>query len=262
MNTHKESTNFNFLLRFIGLFVFAILPVTIGYLISYNELSYLWAILVCLVIVLCKMGSFLNHERKAIEDLIGKLSNKVLCSKLDLKKGTVSLETAHWINKITSQIWPYMTTYFEEQLKKEVERMFKSFKVTVVKVSLGDKTPLVDGIACHDPEIKDTIKLDVNVSFEGDGEIELEKFGIKGGIKNISLSGLLWVQLEQLEKQYPPFAGSVTLCFYEDPVLSYDFTDVAVILDIDTIKNLIKQEISNQIVYPNKYVIPLPPIKS
>lgn len=73
-------------------------------------------------------------------------------------------------------------------------------------------------------------------SFQGDGEIELEKFGLKGGIKNISLYGLLLVQLEQLEKQYPPFAGCITLCFYEDPEISYDFTDIAVILDIDTVK--------------------------
>src|SRR5699024_6467656 len=65
-------------------------------------------------------------------------------------------------------------------------------------------------------------------SLQSDSFIELEKFGLYGGIKNFSCRGLLWVQLEQLEKQYPPFVGTVTLSFYQDPEIDYDFTELAV----------------------------------
>lgn len=73
-----------------------------------------------------------------MKNFIGKVSCKLReISNTDQKR--VPLEPAQWINKISAQIWPYMTSYFEAQLKNEVERVFKTFKVTVVKVSLGDK---------------------------------------------------------------------------------------------------------------------------
>ena len=75
-----------------------------------------------------------------------------------------------------------------------------------------------------------------HTSLQSDSFIELEKFGLYGGIKNFSCRGLLWVQLEQLEKQYPPFVGTVTLSFYQDPEIDYDFTELAVILDVDAVR--------------------------
>lgn len=149
-------------LDLLNISLLTFLPLSIGYLLCYFSCSFLWIILLTVVIAAIKGNSFLSHEKRTFKEMAQKVI--ALRRAVSAEAPNDPNKVANWINKVTIQMWPYVTDYLEQMLKSEVERVFSGFKVKVTKVSLGSQTPQVSSIACHDPELKDTIKLDVDVT--------------------------------------------------------------------------------------------------
>ena len=154
--------------------ILTVLPFTIGYLICLLSLNYLWILIPAILLVVFKRSSFLSHERRAIEEVMQKY--EITAVKVpdlksvtsDLKTSTLAKgtnETVNWINQLMVQMWPYVTDYMEKMMKAEVEHVLHTFRVTVVSVSLGTKTPEVSNIVCDekDPKNQDVIRLMMDV---------------------------------------------------------------------------------------------------
>uniref|UniRef100_A0A6J0T2K6 Extended synaptotagmin-1 isoform X3 n=1 Tax=Pogona vitticeps TaxID=103695 RepID=A0A6J0T2K6_9SAUR len=179
------------------------------------------------------------------------------------------VEKAEWLNKILAQAWPFFGQYMEKLLVENIAPSIRASNThlqtfTFTKVDLGEKPLKVIGVKVHTGLNKKQILLDLNISYVGDVQIDVEvkKFFCKAGVKGMQLHGMLRVILEPLIGNVP-IVGALTMFFIRRPTLDINWTGMTNLLDIPGLSSMsdtmIMDSIASFLVLPNRLLIPLVP---
>nr|XP_045729177.1 extended synaptotagmin-1 [Mirounga angustirostris] len=179
------------------------------------------------------------------------------------------VEKAEWLNKIVAQVWPFLGQYMEKLLAETVAPAVRGSNThlqtfTFTRVELGEKPFRIVGVKVHPSRSKEQILLDLNISYVGDVQIDVEvkKYFCKAGIKGMQLHGVLRVILEPLIGDLP-IVGAVSMFFIRRPTLDINWTGMTNLLDIPGLSSLsdtmIMDSIATFLVLPNRLLVPLVP---
>uniref|UniRef100_A0A8C5MIY3 Extended synaptotagmin 1 n=1 Tax=Leptobrachium leishanense TaxID=445787 RepID=A0A8C5MIY3_9ANUR len=255
----------------LGRTLLLLLPV---YLCGYLGLSIIFVIL-GLVLYLGWKGarlskrSSLQTAMEALENEEAITSKTIFMSKKELPSWVTfpEVEKAEWLNKFLSQMWPFISQYLEKLLTDTIASAVRSSNTHLstfyfTKINMGQKAPKVVGVKAHTELQKNQIILDLNISYVGDVEIDVEikKYFCKAGVKGVQLHGMLRVILEPLIGDIP-IIGAITLFFIRRPMLEINWTGLTNLLDIPGLNvmsdTMIMDIISAYLVLPNRLAIPL-----
>ncbi|ERE91719.1 extended synaptotagmin-1-like protein [Cricetulus griseus] len=170
---------------------------------------------------------------------------------------------------ILAQVWPFLGQYMEKLLAETVAPAVRGANphlqtFTFTRVELGEKPARIIGVKVHPSQRKDQILLDLNVSYVGDVQIDVEvkKYFCKAGVKGMQLHGVLRVILEPLMGDLP-IVGAVSMFFIKRPTLDINWTGMTNLLDIPGLSSLsdtmIMDSIAAFLVLPNRLLVPLVP---
>lgn len=179
------------------------------------------------------------------------------------------VEKAEWLNKIVAQVWPFLGQYMEKLLAETVAPAVRGSNphlqtFTFTRVELGEKPLRILGVKVHTGQSKKQILLDLNISYVGDLQIDVEvkKYFCKAGVKGMQLHGVLRVILEPLMGDLP-IVGAVSMFFIRRPTLDINWTGMTNLLDIPGLSSLsdtmIMDSIAAFLVLPNRLLVPLVP---
>ncbi|XP_064330400.1 extended synaptotagmin-1 isoform X2 [Phalacrocorax carbo] len=179
------------------------------------------------------------------------------------------VERAEWLNKVLAQAWPFFGQYMEKLLVENIAPSIRASNThlqtfTFTKVDMGEKPLRVLGVRAHPGAHKKQILLDLNISYVGDVQIDVEvkKFFCKAGVKGMQLHGMLRIILEPLLGDVP-IVGALTMFFIRRPTLDINWTGMTNLLDIPGLSSMsdtmIMDAISSYLVLPNRLLVPLVP---
>ncbi|XP_045145498.1 extended synaptotagmin-1 isoform X2 [Echinops telfairi] len=179
------------------------------------------------------------------------------------------VEKVEWLNKIVAQIWPFLGQYMEKLLADTVAPAVRGSNphlqtFTFTRVELGEKPLRILGVKVHQGQNKKQILLDLNISYVGDVQIDVEvkKYFCKAGVKGMQLHGVLRMILEPLIGDLP-IVGAVSMFFIRRPTLDINWTGMTNLLDIPGLSSLsdtmIMDSIAAFLVLPNRLLVPLVP---
>ncbi|XP_023613712.1 extended synaptotagmin-1 [Myotis lucifugus] len=179
------------------------------------------------------------------------------------------VEKVEWLNKIVAQVWPFLGQYMEKLLAETVAPSVRGSNphlqtFTFTRVELGEKPLRILGVKVHPGQNKQQILLDLNISYVGDIQIDVEvkKYFCKAGVKGMQLHGVLRVILEPLIGDLP-IVGAVSMFFIRRPTLDINWTGMTNLLDIPGLSSLsdtmIMDSIAAFLVLPNRLLVPLVP---
>ncbi|XP_020739841.2 extended synaptotagmin-1 [Odocoileus virginianus] len=177
------------------------------------------------------------------------------------------VEKAEWLNKMVAQVWPFLGQYMEKLLAETVAPAVRGSNphlqtFTFTRVELGEKPLRILGVKVHTGQSKKQILLDLNISYVGDVQIDVEvkKYFCKAGVKGMQLHGILRVILEPLMGDLP-IVGAVSMFFIRRPTLDINWTGMTNLLDIPGLSSLsdtmIMDSIAAFLVLPNRLLLPL-----
>ncbi|KAK5863572.1 hypothetical protein PBY51_000595 [Eleginops maclovinus] len=177
------------------------------------------------------------------------------------------VEKVEWLNKILQQAWPFIGQYLEKLLVETIAPSIRASSIhlqtlSFTKVNLGDKALKVVGVKAHTEHDKRQVMLDLDLSYAGDVEInvEIKKYFCKAGVKGVQLHGKLRVILEPLIGDVP-LVGAITIFFIRKPKLDINWTGLTNLLDIPGLNamsdTMIMDAIASHLVLPNRLTIPL-----
>uniref|UniRef100_A0A8C4L7F8 Extended synaptotagmin 1 n=1 Tax=Equus asinus asinus TaxID=83772 RepID=A0A8C4L7F8_EQUAS len=164
------------------------------------------------------------------------------------------VEKAEWLNKIVAQVWPFLGQYMEKLLAETVAPAVRGSNThlqtfTFTRVELGEKPLRILGVKVHTGQSKQQILLDLNISYVGDVQIDVEvkKYFCKAGVKGM--------QVRQMLCADPPALPFQTL--------DINWTGMTNLLDIPGLSSLsdtmIMDSIAAFLVLPNRLLVPLVP---
>ncbi|XP_043853610.1 extended synaptotagmin-3 [Dromiciops gliroides] len=202
---------------------------------------------------------FLDNERQ----FIGKeLRNQQLPAWIHFP----DVERVEWVNKIISQIWPYLGMIMEKKLREKLEPKIREKSThlktfTFTKLCFGQKCPKVNGVKAHTSQCnRRKIILDLQICYIGDCEISVELQKMPAGVNGVQLQGTLRVILEPLLFD-KPFIGAVTIFFLQKPHLQINWTGLMNLLDAPGINevsdSMFEDLIAAHLVLPNRVTVPV-----
>nr|XP_039266944.1 extended synaptotagmin-1-like isoform X3 [Styela clava] len=211
------------------------------------------------------LSNIAKDERKyfqAVKDIY-KMSGKDLPSWVYFP----DVEKAEWLNTVLEQLWPYVSDFVKNIIVEKVEpsicdsnQLLKGF--TFSKVDLGEKSPRVSGIKVYgDEQTRRTeIVMDLQIIYESDCNISVTVNKLSAGIKNLSVRGMMRVELRPLISNIP-LAGAVSVAFVHQPSIDFDLTDLGNFFDLPGVDSILRNSVSDcvhsMLVLPEKYVLKL-----
>lgn len=178
------------------------------------------------------------------------------------------VESVGFLNDIVTQLWDEINVAGSAMTKELVEPMFKELlpgplsSLHFTKIDLG-RTPIrFDNIDVHS-RAENVIKLDVDVSWDGDCDIDLKANLIGSlGVEKVKLKGRMSVLLCPLVSRLP-LVTAAQIAFINPPELSLDFTGLAEVADLciidDTIRKIIQDILAMILVLPNRLLVKIDP---
>lgn len=177
-------------------------------------------------------------------------------------------ESVGFLNDMVAQMWAYINVAGSQMVKEIVEPVFaevlpgplKSLHFT--KIDFGKVPITFDKIDVH-TRSKDSIKLDVDIDWQGECDIELDASLLpQFGVEKVKLRGRMSVVICPLVPRLPLFTA-VQAAFINPPDLELDFTGAAEIADLsiidDTIRKVIQDILASILVLPNRLFIKIDP---
>uniref|UniRef100_A0A2S2QJV6 Extended synaptotagmin-2 n=1 Tax=Sipha flava TaxID=143950 RepID=A0A2S2QJV6_9HEMI len=177
------------------------------------------------------------------------------------------IHRAEWLNQILKQMWPLISVYAQNTIKKSVEPMvaesLREYKINNFafdKLRLGSIAPKIGGVKVYDKVSRDQIMLDIDVIFASDCDISFFVSGIPCGIKDFQMRGMMRIVMRPL-LTVSPLVGGMQIFFLNQPDIDYDLMGVADVLDMpglnDVLRKVISQQVAATMVLPNKLPIVL-----
>ncbi|CAH3120834.1 unnamed protein product [Porites lobata] len=256
----------NFVLKYLKLVGGALLIWFMGWL----GLSYVWIVTGFFIYVLWRMN---QDERKSRRDAFREATEKeqqVVEARMEDLPSWVffpDVERAEWLNKMLVQLWPYINDMvikiLKETVEPEIQKNMPSFLSSIhfEEISLGEVPPRIGGIKTYTHNVdRNEIIMDVDLIYAGDSDFELSVKGISVGIEDLQIRGSLRVILRPLIPA-APLVGGVSVFFLNRPDIDFDLTNLANILDIpglsDIIRGVIDDVVAGFVVLPNRITVPL-----
>lgn len=241
-----------------------------GYLIGYTNMSTWWLSVTAFMWIVRDKNRLLQQRRLQFERAVAADEKNIVKYSVQDLPGWVlfpDTERAEWINRIFKQMWPFLGEYVKNLLKNKVEQNIddvmpdycKGFRFE--KIDLGTVPLRLGSVKCYDENTsRDEIILDLELIYAGNCDIQVRIKGLNAGIKDFQLYGIVRVEMKPLIKDMP-LIGSVSVYFLKNPVIEFNFTNVADVLDFpglsEFLRNSIKEQIGKMMVLPNKFVCPL-----
>jgi len=178
------------------------------------------------------------------------------------------IERCEWINRILQQVWPN-ANYFAKDLVKDViepkvaealsEYKMNGFKFD--RIMLGTISPRIGGVKVYDKNIsRNEIIMDMDLFYASDCDINFQLAGMKAGIKDFQIHGMIRVIMKPLISKMP-LVGGLQIFFLNNPDIDFNLVGVADLLDMpglsDMLRRIIVEQIGAIMVLPNKLPIAL-----
>ncbi|PXF44861.1 Extended synaptotagmin-2 [Gracilariopsis chorda] len=178
------------------------------------------------------------------------------------------VESVGFLNDLVRQLWDYINIAGGKLTKEIVEPMFKEMlpgplkSLHFEKIDLGKKPLKFDNVDVHTRE-KGMVKLDIDVSWDGNCDIELAASMLGSfGVESVKIKGRLSVLLCPLINRMP-IVSAMQIGFINPPDIELDFTGLAQVADLciidDTIRSIIQNVLAGILVLPNRLLIKLDP---
>ncbi|KAL3835824.1 hypothetical protein ACJMK2_021294 [Sinanodonta woodiana] len=266
--TAKEDTLLFSVIKLYFKHALLFLPV---WVLGYFNFSPSWILLGLVVYVWKEKHTREQHAKIEISQAIAKNEKEVILARVADLPSWVSfpdVERAEWLNKVIDQVWPYIGDYVQDLLKTTVESKIQqsapavsSFKF--VTIDLGDIPPRIGGVKVYTENVRrDEIYMDLDIIYASDCNIIVSIKGVKAGIKDLQIHGTLRVVFKPLLSKMPLF-GSISVFFLNSPEINFNLTELANALDLpglnDMLYTIVKEQVANIMVLPNRIVVPLFP---
>lgn len=201
------------------------------------------------------------------------LSNEkeVILARLDELPSWVffpDVERVEWLNKIIQQVWPNVNCYTRELIRDTIQPIIQSsleqYKLKGFKFDrliLGSIPIRIGGAKVYDKNTdRNEIIMDLDIFYAGDCDITFYLSGIKGGIKDFQLKGMVRIIMKPLISTIP-LVGGLQVFFLNNPEIDFNLVGVADFLDMpglgDLLRKVITEIIASMMVLPNKLPIKL-----
>ncbi|KAI0563398.1 Synaptotagmin [Gracilaria domingensis] len=177
------------------------------------------------------------------------------------------VESVGFLNDLVAQLWDYINVAAGKLTKEIVEPMFAEMlpgplkSLHFEKIDLGKKPILFDNVDVLSRD-KGVVKLNIDVHWDGECDIELAAGALKFGVEAVKIKGRMSVLLCPLIERMP-VVSAMQVGFINPPDLELDFTGLAQVADFsfvdDTIRSIIRKIIASLLVLPNRLLIKLDP---
>uniref|UniRef100_T1J7Z1 Extended synaptotagmin-2 n=1 Tax=Strigamia maritima TaxID=126957 RepID=T1J7Z1_STRMM len=248
------------------------LAVALVYFMGYYRFSSAW-ILVGLIVYVMR-GKY-QREKSFKMDIAKQASinekASILARVLDLPSWVYfpDTERAEWVNKIFHQLWPnvghyvkdFLTEHIEPSMRETVKQTTKFGNFKFDKIDLGVIPIRIGGIKVYKEQVsRHEIIMDIEIFYAGDCDIQVLISKLKAGVRDLQLHGTLRVIFKPLIDQMP-LVGGMQVFFLNTPIIDFNLTNVADVLDLpgisDMLHKIVIEQISNLMVLPNKLTIKL-----
>eukprot|EP00927_Polykrikos_kofoidii_P029588 TRINITY_DN25573_c0_g1_i1.p1 TRINITY_DN25573_c0_g1~~TRINITY_DN25573_c0_g1_i1.p1 ORF type:complete len:649 (+),score=74.06 TRINITY_DN25573_c0_g1_i1:26-1972(+) len=187
---------------------------------------------------------------------------------------TTSFRGSKSLDIIMHEFWPALRGFIEEQILIGMVQPVLQRKVSSYaffdRCSLGSGWPRLIGSKTYarveesrgGEKLGRTVELALRTRFDGD-DVDISVTvapGIRGTIKKFFIEGVWCIELARLIPQAPLISG-VTLYFMNAPYVSVQFGGVLKHVEgrFVEVKQIIEQQISNQVVVPNRIALHVSP---
>ncbi|XP_063547334.1 extended synaptotagmin-2-A isoform X2 [Cydia strobilella] len=242
------------------------------YLVGYMQWSVAWLIGPVVLSVLRDQWRRDSEYRRSLAKAAAVSSEKdIVLARIDDLPAWVffpDVERAEWLNRILLQVWPNVNHYARNLLKDCIEpavaESLANYKMTGFKFErsiLGTIAPRVGGVKVYDKNLsRDEIIMDIDLFYAGDCDISFVLQGIRGGIKDLQIHGMVRVVMKPLITKIP-LVGGLQVFFLNNPSIDFNLVGAADVLDMpglsDILRRCIVEQIANMMVLPNKLPIKL-----
>ncbi|XP_048055066.1 extended synaptotagmin-1-like isoform X3 [Megalobrama amblycephala] len=134
------------------------------------------------------------------------------------------MEKAEWLNEAIQQAWPTISQYVKKQLLNKTIAPY----INITKINFDGQPVKLHGVKTHKGNEKGQILFYVDISYDGDVEINVAYLF---GVKRIQLRGIIGVILGPLIDDVP-IVGAVTMFFVERPKLTITWIRLARVLNM------------------------------
>ncbi|XP_068081288.1 extended synaptotagmin-2 isoform X2 [Anabrus simplex] len=178
------------------------------------------------------------------------------------------VERVEWVNRIIRQVWPNVNHFAKALLKDTIEPRVRDSLAEYnlngfrfEKMVLGGIPLRVGGVKVYDLDVhRKEIMMDMDLFYAGDCDISFSLCGIKGGIKDFQIHGMMRVVMKPLIREMP-LVGGLQVFFLNNPTIDFNLVGVADLLDMpglsDILRRTIVEIIAGIMVLPNKLPIQL-----
>ncbi|KAK9888894.1 hypothetical protein WA026_001115 [Henosepilachna vigintioctopunctata] len=269
--TKKTTSDFNIL----SMLYSALKKVcTLGciYFFGYMNWSVGWFVAPVIFLVMKENWKLIADKKRSIAKATALANERdVVLARLDELPAWVffpDIERVEWLNRIIHQVWPSVNNFTRELIRDTIQPIvqtsleaykLKGFKFE--RLILGSIPIRIGGIKVYDKNTdRNEIIMDLDITYAGDCDITFYLGGIKGGIKDFQLKGMLRVVLKPLISSIP-LVGGIQVFFLNNPEIDFDLIGVADLLDMpglgDLLRKIIVEIIASKMVLPNKLPIKL-----
>lgn len=165
-------------------------------------------------------------------------------------------------------MWPNANHFAKDIVKDVIEpkvaKALSEYKLNGFKfdrIQLGTISPRVGGVKVYDKNTsRNEIILDVDLFYASDCDINFQLAGMKAGIKDFQIHGMVRVIMKPLIRKMP-LVGGLQIFFLNNPDIDFNLVGVADLLDMpglsDMLRRIIVEQIAAIMVLPNKLPIAL-----
>lgn len=149
------------------------------------------------------------------------------------------VERCEWLNKILKQVWPNANHFAKSLIKDKIEpnvtKALSSFKLNGFKFErmiLGDIPPRIGGVKVYDKNTsRNEIIMDIDLFYASDCDINFSLSGMRGGIKDLQIHGMVRVVMKPLISSMP-LVGGLQIFFLNNPNIDFNLVGIVDVLDM------------------------------
>lgn len=179
-----------------------------------------------------------------------------------------------FLTDLLKALWPHVNAAAATEIARCAAPNFEALPVPLrglrfTKLSLGRVPVRLDNVIVHDCARnscgRDYVQFDADVVWDGDCDIQLSASFGSFGVRSIKLSGRVSVVLQPLSDEIP-IVGAVQYAFINTPHLELDFTGLAQLADVSSLKASIVSTmlttIEDMMVLPVRSIVKMDPATS